>query len=573
MAMARSDDPGADLRREQVDLPLSWALGLVLALAAVLPCAQMIRSAWWGSHDNFHYPLRTIEFQRMIEQGFWYPRWAADFYQGWGAPFFNYYPPGVYAVSAGLSALFDIPASDALKLYVLLMSVAGVLGMMALVRAETRRLDAAVFAALLFAFMPYRYTDLYTRGDIAEYAAIALLPYPLWLYRTLLRGGPALRVSIAAAASITHALVIFTHTIIGQWGTEWLALLMLPPLVACWRRGERRAVYAFAAAFAGALGLSAIYTVPALLERNLVHIEWMTEGHPTVINNLLELVTLHTPGFYHIGEAIEWGLAATLVALMIPRTREAIRPTLLWWIPLLFCVFLMSTGARDVWPLIPLGRFVQFPWRMLAFVVVFGAVALGGVWAALIPPHGRWRWVTMAILCGWCGLLLPSRNFLVFDFYTPDRVTDLHMEKTATTINHEYLPIAVEHPPMEPPRVSVLPVDDGVTVVATQHHGIGLRLQVTATGPSAVDVQRHWFPGWTVRPATSGPKATAACSPAGLIRLELPAAGDYDLVVELGQTTIARVAAIISGMTALLLLLAMVLLSGRRSRSSAFADR
>ena len=63
---------------------------------------------FWSAHDGRHSVYFLFEFDRAIQDGIWYPRWAPDFTFGFGYPFFNIYAPGAFFVGEALHLMgFD----------------------------------------------------------------------------------------------------------------------------------------------------------------------------------------------------------------------------------------------------------------------------------------------------------------------------------------------------------------------------------------------------------------------------------------------------------------------------------
>lgn len=559
-----------DARQDRPWLETSHQL-VILTLLALLSCAPLICAPWWYSHERVCYLERALEYQRMWQAGYWYPRWASDFYFGLGSPFFNYYAPLVYALTAALMSLFHFNVLDALKLLIALVSIAGTLGVYGLVRGETRRTDAAILAAGLFLFMPYRFTDLWIRGDLAELTAFSLLPYPFWLYRAVLRVPKRSTALIAAVAAVTHVLVIFAHTITGMLGTEALVLLLLPTLIGAWRAGERTRVLLIAMALAGAVGLSSVYTVPAMLEGRYVHLDWLLtelgDIHQNIRHNGVELAALlgdEYDYFYYVGEAIPVGALVATLLLLRRATRAAALRTVRWWLVTLVSVILVLQPFTPFWEVLPLGRFVQFPWRMLGIACVTGAVAAGLTWAAATRPS-RITWVLSMLLLALFAVGGARYDFMPVRRYPLPPTVDLTKDADGTTINHEYLPVAVLKAPLDRARFPALP-NPGARIIALQRHGIGYRVQFTADGPTSVDLAAHWFPGWQSE-TLSGPSGVRlTTSPIGWMRIEVSNEGEYDVSIELHQTGLQKVATA-GSIATLLLLFPALLWVQRRTRS------
>jgi uncharacterized membrane protein len=138
-----------------------------VAAVAVAFCWPLAEVHWFETHEHDAYVLRTVEYAAALRAGTPYPRWAPDFYGGYGSPFFNFYPPLVYWLAAMLSLVVG-SAVAGLKFVALFGSILSGVGTFALVRLETRRDDAAVLSACLYLGSVYRLSNLSWRGDLAE---------------------------------------------------------------------------------------------------------------------------------------------------------------------------------------------------------------------------------------------------------------------------------------------------------------------------------------------------------------------------------------------------------------------
>ena len=102
----------------------------------------------------------------------------------------------------------------------------------------------------------------------------------------------------------------------------------------------------------------------------------------------------------------------------MPATRARLRGAAPWWAATLLLCLLVTHVAEPIWPLLPLGPFIQFPWRLLGLSAVCGAVAVGISWGGLIPA-GRWRLASLVA----AGALLSA---------IPEVRVERYMEKTAS---------------------------------------------------------------------------------------------------------------------------------------------
>ena len=528
-----------------------WGPSLVPALAAAVLLWPLHTVSWMETHDHAAYVVRAMEYVRMWRTGTAFPRWCLDLYGGYGAPLFNFYPPGLFAVS-GLWMLAGAPATAALKLSIVLFSVAGTIGVYGLVLGESRRVDAAFVGAVAFVAMPYRFVCVFVRGDLAELSALSLLPFVLWSYRAIDRSDGRRLALVGCAAAVLQAAVLFTHTLTGQWTSELIALYSLGAVVSAARarRWDRARILVLAQA--AAAGLSAIYAVPALLERKWVHIERMTGGYFATVAHLVpwklffrfryfDFATDGVLGQQHrmpltVGAPLCAAALVALGCLAVPASRRALGKSALWWGATLMVLVLMTPPLAPLWRVLPFAEFTQFPWRLLLFVVVMGATAVGLTFGAAVPPAARVRWPLAALVA--VGMLLGIKPFLQIRpldrWRVPATIAEIRGGIQSTVVSDEYLPRLVPAAPVVPQGdqlVQLLP--EGAALEGWWPHRSGYRLALQAYSEAELTLHQFWYPGWRVR---GDQRVTLEPTPEGLIKLVLPAPGHYVVDVEFGST-------------------------------------
>ena len=192
-----------------------WRIIAVLLLIAI---AVTGRGLWTcelpAGHDSLEYPARLVEFMENIKAGILFPRWAPDFSNGYGQPFFIYNPPLAYYIAGFFNLLgFSLAASwNAMCLVVIALSAL----FMYLFSRIYFPPSGSFLSSLLYVFAPYFLCDLYVRTAFAEYLAFAWIPLILLTIHQAFKSNKwAAIVPVAigiTALMLTHnpaALVIF----------------------------------------------------------------------------------------------------------------------------------------------------------------------------------------------------------------------------------------------------------------------------------------------------------------------------------------------------------------------------
>jgi len=368
-------------------------LTLLLTIFAVAPFLKP--GYFWGANDARHHVYFLFEFDRLWQDGVWWPRWSPDFAFGYGYPFFNIYGPLSHFIAEILHyfAKFDFVASVEIVFGLSIVASAG--AMYGYARSLAGR-SAGLLAAVAYTYAPYHLMVLYVRANLAESMAFVWLPLCLWAFRECVRRPTFWAVTGAAVA---YAGLILTSNLVWLLFTPALMLYILALLL--WeakgeRRGAigafvRRAVAPLVGAVAG-LGLSAIFWLPMLLERQYVRVDQWFDGRYNFRDNFVHFFQFFSPRWdfgvslpgpndtlgFQIGPVL---LLFALLGVLTAWRRQRLRPEIA-----VFAVTGLGAAALGWtvfaplwdWPLVgAILQSAQFPWRWLPLTVVGFSVLAG----------------------------------------------------------------------------------------------------------------------------------------------------------------------------------------------------
>ena len=383
---------------------------------AILLCLLISLPALWPlysvglpqSADGLSHLVRLVALDNLLRAGYWYPRWMPQLVGGYGYPLLNFYAPGPYYLGEAFH-LLGATYANAISLAYALMVLAGGAGMYLLATDifsdPARRLDVrwpALISAVAFVYAPYLMVNIYSRGDIGETLAQALMPWILWSFRRVLMASRPGDYLLPAAASL--ASLALAHNI---------SLLIFPPLlvlyvmVVWWQTGRAWRPLAWAAGAAlVAMGLSAFFWAPLIGERVYLNDqavaiarEWLQGSFWTWPDwrrwfagavgpwpSFLDVsLTLGYKDFSYQLRLVQLILAGIGFALARVRRAE-------WWffgaavIALCLAIFHM---AEPIWLASPLLVIIQFPWRLLSIVNLLLALFTGGAITRLRSSHAQ----------------------------------------------------------------------------------------------------------------------------------------------------------------------------------------
>lgn len=550
--------------------PVERAVVPAILLLLVAPFAwPLLEPGWLPTHEGLAYPMRLSQVLRCWQDGLWSARWFPDLNNGSGYPFLCFYAP-LYYVLAGAFASAGAPLDVALEAPTLLAALVAASGMYVLARRGLGR-PASVLAAALFVYAPYVVRDVYIRGDLAEHLALAAVP---WALAAILRLAHAPGPRGIALAAVAAAVPILAHNITGMVSGGLFALAAGAAIHAS--RSRRDTARASVAAGIAALLLTAFFWAPALQERAWVRTEDMTLGPYAVASNFVSpLSLLGPPQVPGAGQELPMSfeppyVALALLAVALVRRRGRLAPAeglRILGAAIAAVSMLMTTRlAEPVYGMLPLLRYVQFPWRFLG-PAALGFALLGGIaFEGLVPAAaGRLRAVAAAVLALAAILLvapiLGPKPPGPIPAWSVDPEVLAKRRETATGVS-EYLPRWAERPAN--PRE----FEDGVllqgegTVLAAHRRAGRWDLTIEAAAPVTVVLRDLYYPGWQAR-AGGTPIGLDPRDGTGEIEMALPP-GRHDVRVHLGLTPLRRITRVVSIGT--LVAVAFALVAGLRRR-------
>jgi hypothetical protein len=296
-------------------------------------------------------------------------------------PIFQFYSQLPY-IAGGLMTWPGMDPLLAMAVVVGLLYLAGFLGMRALALQAGAAPGAALLAAALFTLAPYHLVDWYARTAVPELAAFALFPWVAACSWSLLRAASA---RALISASLAWALLMLSHPIFHVLAVLALGLLLLGLAVMerSWK-GPLRVL----AAYAFALALAAWFVAPGFLLGPQMQIKdsfhAQSQAALTSLKVLFSLRCTAAPQCTDPNMGLQAGvlLWAGWLAWALRARRQATGLML----ALAVTALMLAWGPLKVWNHLGPLNTLQFPYRMLVLVCLFGALPAAEGWLGLLGP-------------------------------------------------------------------------------------------------------------------------------------------------------------------------------------------
>jgi len=523
------------------------AILILLFVISIPTFIKMARPGYFPMHDDMQ-AMRVLQLDRCVNDGQLPCRWVPDMGYGYGYPQFIFYSPLPY-YSMEAFHLLGFSLLDSVKI---VMSLGFLLaGMtMYLLGSSLWGRAGGLLSAILYLYAPYRASDLYSRGAVAEFTAMVFLPLIFYAIREFIK------------TKQTKNLIILSLSYSGLLLSHNLTTLAFTPLAAIWGlfylyhyRRFRLLPHLIFSALLG-VGLSAFFVLPAFFEKPFVHLETMTVGYFNYLAHFVSLGQLFFSSFWGFGSSelgpyddlgfaigtLHWfllGIALIFALLRFRRQRQYALPVLLLGLFFISSVFMTHQRSVFIWNNLPFLKYFQFPWRFLV-IATFASSAAGGSLLAFTShlPTRKWLLITLSFLV----------ILLNFNFFKPQswiNITDQEKfsgpswDKQMTISIFDYLPIFANMPPSQPAPNQPELLEGAATVTDYQKgsHWQSGNLEVISD-QATIRLPLFYYPGFTLTLDNKTHPLTYD-NPLGLITFTTPQ-GNHSFHVKLESTPIRR---------------------------------
>ncbi len=437
---------------------------LFIALTAVFVFSPLLDHRFFWSHDEAQLLWRITEIHANITHGHPFCRWFPDFARGLGLPFLEFFP--VFFLY--FNEIFKLAGAGTIlsaKISIVMITLFGSWSVYLLANELWGR-RAGLLSAVLFTYVPYRLFDLYVRGDVNEFTAMAFLPFNLWAitrYLTrpvgrplslfLILGGFCVFTAHYPSAVIQLPIYIF-----------WIISLRLH------KKATNRTLIGPLVSLGIGLLLSAPWWTNAILNKHLVQMEGMTRGFADYRQQFIYPVQWFS-NYWNFGASVkgpgdtisfQLGNIALLCAVLgFPFWRKRIKASkkypvsmLPLFVLLAVSLFLTTAASRFVWERIPLLPMLQFPYRLLQVPAL--VLSLIGGTAMHLTKSRRMRWNGLFLVLLSAFIIWGSHNMYRVAAYLD--LTDADLSGTTirrvahTHCTGEFIPrpVGKRFPPKEP---------------------------------------------------------------------------------------------------------------------------
>lgn len=472
-------------------------------ILSVFSWRSLVRPGYFPMHDDMQ-AMRVLQLDKCLRDGQIPCRWVPDMGYGYGYPQFNYYPPLPYYAMESFH-LLGFSILDSVKIGFILSFLLSAITMFFLGKSLWGNWGGLV-SSVFFTYAPYRAMDVYNRGAVGEFWALAFFPLIFWsIYEFIKKEKLIYLVWLAIGITgllLSHNIssMIFLPFIVG-----WVFLLLF--VFKKWRLITKIILGGI-----WGIGMAAFFVLPLIFERKFAHTETLLMGY---FNYLAHFVSWRQLFF-----STHWGYSSSILG---PGDDMSFSVGLLHWLLaflavifafwkkenkklFLICSFLFMGGilaafithlrSSFIWNNFPVLAWLQFPWRFLVISIFLFSILAGG----LLKFVSKKKIFVSSFLI-FLAIFLNASFFQPaswYDITDKEKFSGELWEKQLTISIFDYLPIFAQMPPDKKAPDEPIFIQGEGEVMSYEKGTNWQKGKIKVSREATVRLPVFYFPGWQV---------------------------------------------------------------------------
>ncbi len=527
---------------------------LVLSFVAM---KDLLKPGFYESHDGIIHVMRLAHFDQALHEGQFPVRWLPTWMGGYGSPVFNFNWSLPYYF-ASFTHLLHISYEDSFKIILVLTYLLSAVCAYIFVFEMFNDYPAAFTAAVLYVWVPYRFTEIFIRGAIGEACAFLFLPLIFWLILRLSKKESWIAEFFLVLSwtlfILTHNLIAFLSIPIYVAYVLWLGKF----LVNKWHWFIRIGLL-----LALSFGLAAWFWFPATIELKEIN---YSRGYGEINNQFLKPFVLFnspwryaysTPAHPDFSMSFQLGIIHWLVIIAVMMqmfiyksikrdSKSFSYQTGVWYVGILVISILLTLEiSRPLYQIIPLARVIGFPWRLLTFTT-FAISILGGVLITELKKTQLKYAATLMLVLLSLYFYISYARIVSWSYTASDQE---YLTTLKTNVQYlpdiEYLPLGAQYLPVleqqgdARPNPLLFAERPGVTITSLNRKSLVISAIIKSENIENIHARQFYFPGWILW--IDGRETSLQKDQYGLLLFQLPQ-GKHQIILQFTNTWIRSLA-------------------------------
>lgn len=484
---------------------LIFLFGLLFTLSLLWP---LLGPEYFTHHDDVQM-IRLYEMDKCIRDGQIPCRWVPDLGGLYGYPIFNYYAPLSYYVGEIFYLL-----SGSLMLSAKIMFATPFIGAYIFMFLLGRKLWGdwgGLLSGVFYSFAPYHAVVFYVRGAMGEIWSLMFFPAIFWAVIRLKNG---VTVGNALLLAVFIALLALSHNLSTM---IFLPITLAFAAVLFTQKKDFMFIKFFFVSLILGLFLAAFYWLPAVMEKDLAHVETTTFGYFSYTEHFKGLRKLfldnswgwgasvrEVPGgekdgmSFQIGRVHLVGWLAAIISAVYLWRKDKRASILIGFLSFIAAgsIFMVNPKSEFIWKLFDPLKFIQFPWRFLMLIIFSVSLMTGSIFV-VFKEKKKMIGVT----------LLALVVILNFSYFRPEKffpLTDSELlsgAKLEAQIKRsifDFLPKSAKAPPAELAKVRFEVLSGKAEISGWREGSNWIYFKAGVTEDVRIRLSQYYFPNWQV---------------------------------------------------------------------------
>ena len=468
---------------------------IVIVVLSLIPVISLFHPGLPITHDGQDHVARIANFYQNLINGNLIPRWAENLNWGYGHPILEFlYPLPSYLAS--LAHFVGFSLIDSTKLVYALGMILS-LAFMYLWLSQFTSKYAALLGAVMYTYAPYRFVDLYVRGDIGENLAFAFIPLVLFfIYKSYKKNN--YRFTILGGISL--ALLILSHNAISL---IFMPIIFIYGLMLFYFSKDRKSYFInFISLMLMGFLISCFFWLPALIEGKYTLRNIVTKGaYISSFTSLQKLIfgqwSFGGSGLFTVQLGPFQWIAIILSPFLVFVQKKSKDQNYLFSFLLLaytlIAIFMMLPISNLFWSKIMFLQNFQFPWRFLA-ITVFTSSVIGALVLDNIFKKYKISVLTFSILV----ILFISSFYWNSKGYLQKPESFFTGIYNSTTDTGESSPIWSIRFMEQRPKANLEVIDGQATIKEISRNSTNHKYQINVNKKTLFKENTLYFPGWKI---------------------------------------------------------------------------
>lgn len=528
---------------------------ILLVIIGLLFLFPLFHPGFYLSHDGFAHVARFAAYFKSYMDGQFPARWAGDLNSGYGTPLFIFfYPlPGFIAV---ILHLFRLSFETVFKIIIGTSFILAPIFLFVWLKKQAKE-EIAFAVAIIYMLLPYRFLDIYVRGDVAEILSFVFIPL-IFLFIDKVLQKKQLRDVLFGG--VLYALFIMAH--------NGMAIIFSPVFLVYslfFLKKRKDFLYPLGILLLG-ICLSVFFIIPAILETkytmakiilgslytqnfispwNLFYSKWGFGPDVNVKGGLSPQIGI----IYFIAPFI------TLIFVLINKIKEK-KKALFWFTVFVLSVFTTTSYSKFLWDHLPLLNLLGYPWRFTALSGFASCMLIFYFFRSSISNKLIMFFMVLIVIILSLPLVTVSK-------YIPSKSDNFYLAYPGTTdysLRTNTIWTAGEFFIRPKKQIDVIAGKGSVSKITRKSNVHTFTVNATTT--LGILDNTAYFPGWEAR--VDGKKVSIQfqdMNHRGLITFNVPS-GEHSVKVEFKET-LTRLLSDIVSLISLVLVVGILLLGNR----------